>query len=97
MKHRIEYALVRLLIAIVRVMPDGLVRASGTLLGLGFYTVDRAHRRIAQRNLAAAFPGRSDEDRRAIARAAFAFRPSAVPVAGLQHVVAGADARARGV
>jgi KDO2-lipid IV(A) lauroyltransferase len=72
MKHRIEYALVRLLIAIVRVMPDGLVRASGTLLGLGFYTVDRAHRRIAQRNLAAAFPGRSDEDRRAIARAAFA-------------------------
>jgi len=72
MKHRIEYALVRLLIAIVRVMPDGFVRASGTLLGLGFYTVDRAHRRIAQRNLAAAFPGRSDEDRRAIARAAFA-------------------------
>jgi Kdo2-lipid IVA lauroyltransferase/acyltransferase len=72
MKHRIEYALVRMLIAIVRVMPDVLVRASGTLLGLGFYTVDRAHRRIAQRNLAAAFPGRSDEDRRAIARAAFA-------------------------
>jgi Kdo2-lipid IVA lauroyltransferase/acyltransferase len=72
MKHRIEYALVRMLIAIVRVMPDALVRASGTLLGLGFYTVDRAHRRIAQRNLAAAFPGRSDEDRRAIARAAFA-------------------------
>ena len=72
MKHRIEYALVRMLIAIVRVMPDVLVRASGTVLGLGFYTVDRAHRRIAQRNLAAAFPGRSDEDRRAIARAAFA-------------------------
>ena len=72
MKHRIEYALVRLLIAMVRLMPDALVRVSGTLLGLGFYTVDRAHRRIAQRNLAAAFPGRSDEDRRAIARAAFA-------------------------
>jgi len=72
MKHRIEYALVRLLIAMVRLMPDALVRLSGTLLGLGFYTVDRAHRRIAQRNLAAAFPGRSDEDRRAIARAAFA-------------------------
>jgi KDO2-lipid IV(A) lauroyltransferase len=72
MKHRIEYALVRLLIAMVRLMPDAVVRVSGTLLGLGFYTVDRAHRRIAQRNLAAAFPGRSDEDRRAIARAAFA-------------------------
>jgi Kdo2-lipid IVA lauroyltransferase/acyltransferase len=72
MKHRIEYALVRMLIAIVRVMPDALVRASGTLLGFAFYTIDGAHRRIAQRNLAAAFPGRSDEDRRSIARAAFA-------------------------
>ena len=72
MKHRIEYALVRSLVAIVRVMPDSLVRASGTLLGLAFYTLDGAHRRIAHRNLAAAFPARSEADRRAIARAAFA-------------------------
>ena len=33
-------------------MPGPLVRAGGTVLGLTFYTVDRAHRRIAQRNLA---------------------------------------------
>jgi KDO2-lipid IV(A) lauroyltransferase len=48
------------------------LRASGTVLGLTFYTVDRAHRRIAQRNLATAFPSRSASERRAIARAAFA-------------------------
>jgi KDO2-lipid IV(A) lauroyltransferase len=72
MKQRIEYALVRMLIAIVRVVPDGLVRALGTLLGLAFYTLDGPHRRIAQRNLAAAFPGRPEKDRRLIARAAFA-------------------------
>jgi KDO2-lipid IV(A) lauroyltransferase len=72
MKHRIEYALVRMLIAMVRIMPDSLVRASGTVLGLAFYTIDGAHRRVAHRNLAAAFPGRPEADRRAIARAAFA-------------------------
>ena len=72
MKHRIEYALVRMLIALVRVMPEAVVRGSGTLLGLTFYLVDGAHRRIAERNLATAFPVRTPTERRAIARAAFA-------------------------
>src|SRR4051794_4684955 len=72
MKHRIEYLLVRALIGVVRVTPDPLVRAGGTVLGLMFYTVDRAHRRIAERNLAAAFPARPASERRAIARGAFA-------------------------
>ncbi len=72
MKHRIEYVLVRSLIGIVRLMPDALVRASGTILGLAFYTIDRSHRRIAHRNLAAAFPNRTGAERRSIARAAFA-------------------------
>ena len=71
MRHRLEYLLVRLLIASVRVMPDSLVRAAGTVLGRAFYTLDRGHRRIAERNLAAAFPLRGDAERRAIARAAF--------------------------
>jgi KDO2-lipid IV(A) lauroyltransferase len=71
MKHRIEYTLVRLLTAIVRVMPDAAIRASGTMLGLAFYTLDGTHRRIAHRNLATAFPKRPDRERRAIARAAF--------------------------
>jgi KDO2-lipid IV(A) lauroyltransferase len=72
MKHRIEYALVRMLIGLVRILPDGVVRASGTVLGLAFYTLDGPHRRIAHRNLAVAFPGRSETERRTIARAAFA-------------------------
>ena len=60
MKHRLEYALVTALIAVVRVMPDALVRARGTLLGLRvLHRSIGAHRRIAQRNLAAAFPART--------------------------------------
>jgi KDO2-lipid IV(A) lauroyltransferase len=72
MKHRAEYLLVRLLIALVRVAPRSVVRAMGTSLGLTFYAADRAHRRIAIRNLAAAFPSRTVDERRTIARAAFA-------------------------
>jgi KDO2-lipid IV(A) lauroyltransferase len=71
MRHRLEYLLVRSLVAVVRVAPDALVRAFGTSLGLTFYLVDRAHRRIAERNLATAFPTRPAAERTAIARAAF--------------------------
>jgi KDO2-lipid IV(A) lauroyltransferase len=71
-RHRLEHAIVRTLIGIVRIVPGPLLRASGTVLGLAFYTIDRAHRRIAERNLATAFPSRSASERRAIARAAFA-------------------------
>jgi KDO2-lipid IV(A) lauroyltransferase len=53
-------------------MPHALVRATGSALGLGFYTFDRAHRRIAERNLAVAFPVRPAAERRMIARRAFA-------------------------
>ena len=53
-------------------MPDSVVRRCGSVLGLVFYASDRAHRRIARSNLAAAFPVRSSRERRAIARAAFA-------------------------
>jgi Kdo2-lipid IVA lauroyltransferase/acyltransferase len=71
-RHRIEYWLVRALIAVIRVTPGPLVRAAGTTIGFAFYTLDRPHRRIAERNLAAAFPGRTPAQRRAIARQAFA-------------------------
>src|SRR5262249_53058864 len=69
-RHRLEYLLVRSLLAVVRVAPDAVVRAMGTALGLVFYTVDRAHRRIAERNLATAFPTRPPDERAAIAPAA---------------------------
>ena len=71
MRHELEYWLVRALVGVVRVAPDPLVRAMGTGLGLIFYTLDRAHRRIAERNLATAFPSRAAAERTAIARAAF--------------------------
>ncbi len=71
MRHRLEYVAVRAVLALVRVMPDRLVRAAGTALGFAFYTVDAAHRRIACQNLAAAFPQRSEAERRVIARQAF--------------------------
>jgi len=71
MRHRLEYWLVRGLLAIVRVMPMAWVTASGTLLGLAFYGVDGAHRRVAETNLATAFPQRPLAERRAIARRAF--------------------------
>jgi KDO2-lipid IV(A) lauroyltransferase len=72
MRHRLEYAIVRALIAVVRVLPPFMIDALGTALGRAFYVLDGAHRRIALRNLATAFPLRSDAERRAIARAAFA-------------------------
>ena len=71
MRHRAEFYAVRALIACVRIMPHALVRASGRAMGLGFYAFDGAHRRIAQANIAAAFPVRSPAERRVIARRAF--------------------------
>jgi len=70
-RHLLEYLIVRLIIGVVRFMPHRLVRACGTFIGLAFYASDRAHRRVAQRNLATAFPVRSRAERRTIARAAF--------------------------
>jgi KDO2-lipid IV(A) lauroyltransferase len=72
MRDRLEYLIVRALVALARVMPDWLIHWCGTLLGFLFYVLDGAHRRIAGRNLATAFPVRSAAERRAIARGAFA-------------------------
>jgi Kdo2-lipid IVA lauroyltransferase/acyltransferase len=71
-RHQLEYLAVRALVAIIGVMPAPLVRGCAKLLGLAWYTLNRSRRRIAQANLAAAFPLRSASERRAIIRAAFA-------------------------
>jgi len=71
MKHWLEYTLVRGLLAVVGISPDRLVQFMGTTLGMAFYVLDRPHRRIAERNLATAFPTRSQAERAAIARDAF--------------------------
>ena len=72
MNDRTEYSAVRAAMALVRLMPDALVRACGRGLGLLVYAMDGAHRRVAERNLAAAFPARSSAERQAIASRAFA-------------------------
>jgi KDO2-lipid IV(A) lauroyltransferase len=72
MSDRLEYLIVRTLVAMVRLLPFAAVDRLGTLLGLSFYTFDRAHRRVAERNVAAAFPLRSPGERQQIVRGAFA-------------------------
>jgi KDO2-lipid IV(A) lauroyltransferase len=71
-KHQLEYLGVRLVIFLVRAMPGPLVDRSGALVGRAVYLFDRAHRRVAERNVAAAFPGRSRADHQKIVRGAFA-------------------------
>lgn len=60
------------MLAVVRVMPMRAVLAAGSLLGRAFYHFDRAHRRLAIRNLGRAFPFRTERECRAIARGMFA-------------------------
>jgi KDO2-lipid IV(A) lauroyltransferase len=72
LRHRLEYALVVVVRGIVRLLPDALSRALGTVIGLTFYAIDRAHRRLAVDQLRAAFPTREPAECRAIGRATFA-------------------------
>jgi KDO2-lipid IV(A) lauroyltransferase len=67
----LELAAVWIISAIVRRLPMRTVRRIGAFLGRIAYALDGGHRRIALRNLAAAFPGRPEAERRALARAMF--------------------------
>ena len=71
MKHAVEYAAVASVRAFVRVLPDAIVRAMGSAIGLFFYVADVPHRRVALGNLAQCFPNRTVSERRAIARQTF--------------------------
>jgi KDO2-lipid IV(A) lauroyltransferase len=71
-RHWLEYVAVRALVGTVAITPSALVVPCGRALGLAWYTVNRSRRRIADANLAAAFPSRSASERRDIARSAFA-------------------------
>ena len=70
-RHRLEYAAVVAVVAVVRVLPMRAVLAAGTMLGRAFHAIDGGHRRLAIRNLESAFPARTDTERRAIARHMF--------------------------
>jgi KDO2-lipid IV(A) lauroyltransferase len=71
-RHLAEYGVVMAVRAAAGVLPDGVVRGIGTCIGFGFYVADAPHRRLAIRQLAVAFPLRSEAECRALARATFA-------------------------
>ena len=71
MRDAIEYWAVVGVRAVATRLPDAVVRACGSTLGLMFYAVDRAHRRVALTNLEQCFPNKPAGVRRAIARATF--------------------------
>jgi KDO2-lipid IV(A) lauroyltransferase len=70
-RHRFEYAAVAAVIEVVRWLPMQAVLAAGSFVGMTFYFFDRSHRRLAIKNLRAAFPLRSEDECRAIARGMF--------------------------
>jgi Kdo2-lipid IVA lauroyltransferase/acyltransferase len=72
MRRRLEYMLVRAVGGLAGFLPMTMVRTTGAAIGRFAYLVDVSHRRIALENLAAAFPGRSDAERRELAQATFA-------------------------
>ena len=71
MRHRLEYFVVKSIELAVRPLPLRAVRRLGEGLGLMFYLVDRIHRRIALANLEVAFPARTPDERRLIAKSMF--------------------------
>jgi KDO2-lipid IV(A) lauroyltransferase len=71
-RHGLEYVVVLGVRAVVGILPDRIGMLAGTVIGFAFYAADGAHRRLAIRQLRAAFPLRSEAECRAIARATFA-------------------------
>ena len=71
LRFSIEYALVRIVAWILRLLPMSAVRAFGRLLGVIAHAVDRSHRRIALENLTRAFPAKSTAECRALTRRMF--------------------------
>lgn len=72
MRETLEYWTVAGVRGVARRLPDAMVRAWGSTLGLMFYLLDAPHRRVALANLEQCFPKRPARERRAIARAMFA-------------------------
>lgn len=71
-RHRLEYAAVELVRTTAGVLPERAARALGSLIGWIFYQLDLPHRRLAVRQLQAAFPLRSRRECQTIARQTFA-------------------------
>jgi Kdo2-lipid IVA lauroyltransferase/acyltransferase len=71
-RFRLEELVVRIVLALVRLMPMRTVRRTGHAIGRFAFHIDRFHRRIALQNLANAFPSRTADQIEEIAGATFA-------------------------
>jgi KDO2-lipid IV(A) lauroyltransferase len=70
-RYKLEWAALRAVRAVVGALPDRFSYWLGSLVGLGFWTLDAGHRRLTIRQLRAAFPTRSGPECREIARRTF--------------------------
>jgi KDO2-lipid IV(A) lauroyltransferase len=68
---RVQYAALRGLVGSIRLLPLGAAYALGRGVGRLLHRLDRRHREVALENLRAAFPEKSEAERRAIALGAF--------------------------
>jgi KDO2-lipid IV(A) lauroyltransferase len=71
LRHRLEYAIVVAISAVVRVLPRRVAVLAGDAVGLAFYALDRRHRQLTRENLSAAFPRRPASEIDATARGVF--------------------------
>jgi KDO2-lipid IV(A) lauroyltransferase len=71
MRQRLEYALAWLIIKFVGALPRSLARAAGILLGWAVYLLHIRLRHVGRRNLALAFPEKSQRERARILRGVF--------------------------
>lgn len=70
-RHRLEYAVLRVVVGLVAALPLRVAFRVGETAAWLVWCVDRRHRRIGMRNLAIAFPERSEAERRRILRESF--------------------------
>lgn len=71
LRHRAEFWLVSAVRWFVGAVPVRVAMGLGTAIGLVFHAIDGGHRRLAVSQLRAAFPVRTEEECRAIARQTF--------------------------
>ena len=71
LRHRLEYGGYLAVRRLLRSLPHAAARRLGVALGAAAHALDPRHRRVVETNLAHAFPGLSEPERRALTRACF--------------------------
>ncbi|MCF6206622.1 MAG: lysophospholipid acyltransferase family protein [Sulfurovum sp.] len=68
MREKLEYGAVKLLLSLAAVIPESLLYALMKYVTLAFFHLDSKRRRLTIQNLSMAFPEKSDEEIKALAR-----------------------------